>query len=244
MGEPVLEVRDVSKRFRDIQALDHVSLGLERGKIYGLVGRNGAGKTTLMRIICGMSHPTSGCVSLFGQTGEAELCRCRAKMGCLIEGPAVYARLTVIENMTMRALQKGCYDRDEILRDLDMVGLSNVRDRRVRHLSLGTRQRVGIALALVGSPCLLILDEPTNGLDPVGMADMRAMLRALCDQHGVTMLVSSHILSELYQLADDFVLMDGGRVLEEHTHDEFAQMCGSRESLEDYFLTRVAGVRG
>ena len=243
MSELVLEVKDVSKHFHDVQALDHVSLGLERGRIYGLVGRNGAGKTTLMRIICGLSHPTSGCVSLFGQTGEAELCRCRARMGCLIESPAVYTRLTVNENMTMRALQKGCYDRDEILRDLDMVGLSNVRDKRVRHLSLGTRQRLGIALALVGRPSLMILDEPTNGLDPVGMADVRALLRTLCDRQGVTLLVSSHILSELYQLADDFVLMDGGRVLEAHTHDELAQMCGPRESLEDYFLARVRGVQ-
>ena len=197
-----------------------------------------------MRIICGMSYPTSGYVSLFGQTSEAELCRCRARMGCLIESPAVYTRLTVNENMAMRALQKGCYDKDEILRDLDMVGLSKVCNRRVCHLSLGIRQRLGIALALVGSPRLMVLDEPINGLDPVGMTDVRILLRSLCDEQGVTLLVSSHILSELYQLADDFVLMDGGRVLEEHTHDELAQMCGPHESLEDYFLARVAGVRG
>ena len=238
-----LEVRDITKRYRGAlaPALDHVSLSVERGRIYGLVGRNGAGKTTLMRIVCGLSHPTSGTVSVLGQEGERGLCRARTHMGCLIEGPAVYAGLTVFENMAMRAYQKGCYDRAEIVRTLKVVGLAEAQDRRARDLSLGTRQRLGIAMALVGDPALLVLDEPTNGLDPVGMADMRRLLRLLCDQRGTTMLVSSHILSELYQIADRFVLMDKGRIVEEHTHGELARICGSRESVEEYFLKRISG---
>lgn len=122
----VLEVRDVTKRFRGAPApaLDHVSLSVRRGRIYGLVGRNGAGKTTLMRIICGLSHPTSGAVSVFGQEGERGLCRARSHMGCLIEGPAVYAGLTAFENMAMRAYQKGCYDRAGIVRTLVYRSLS------------------------------------------------------------------------------------------------------------------------
>ena len=238
-----LEGRDITKRYRGAlaPALDHVSLSVERGRIYGLVGRNGAGKTTLMRIVCGLSHPTSGTVSVLGQEGERGLCRARTHMGCLIEGPAVYAGLTVFENMAMRAYQKGCYDRAEIVRTLKVVGLAEAQDRRARDLSLGTRQRLGIAMALVGDPALLVLDEPTNGLDPVGMADMRRLLRLLCDQRGTTMLVSSHILSELYQIADRFVLMDKGRIVEEHTHGELARICGSRESVEEYFLKRISG---
>ena len=239
----VLEVRDVTKRFRGAPApaLDHVSLSVGRGRIYGLVGRNGAGKTTLMRIICGLSHPTSGAVSILGQEGEGGLCRARSHMGCLIEGPAVYAGLTAFENMAMRAYQKGCYDRAGIVRTLGAVGLAEAQGRRARDLSLGTRQRLGIAMALVGDPALLVLDEPTNGLDPVGMADMRRLLRLLCDQRGTTMLVSSHILSELYQMADRFVLMDKGRIVEERTHGELARTCGSGESAERYFVGRIMG---
>ena len=121
------------------------------------------------------------------------------------------------------------------------MGLAEARGRRARDLSLGTRQRLGIAMALVGDPALLVLDEPTNGLDPVGMADMRRLLRLLCDQRGTTILVSSHILSELYQMADRFVLMDGGRIVEERTHGELARTCGSGESAERYLVGRIMG---
>ncbi len=225
MDSIVMEVKGITKKYRDHAALDNVSLKLEKGKIYGFIGQNGAGKTTLIRLITGLAFPTSGEIYLWGKTGDAQLQQQRKRIGSLIESPALYPYMTAYQNMEVQRIQKGIPDKSIIDKTLELVGLSDTGKKKVRNFSLGMRQRLGIAIALLNAPEFLILDEPINGLDPVGIKEVRNLIKKLNKEYGMTILISSHILEELYNTATDFVIIDKGRIVEEISEDELNEKC-------------------
>ena len=225
MEESILEAKELTKKYHGTLALDHINLTLRRGEIYGFIGENGAGKTTTMRLITGLSFPTEGRLTLFGKSGEKELQKQRTRIGCMVENPALYKNMTAEQNMEAQRLQRGIPGKECIGETLKLVGLSDTGKKAVRHFSLGMRQRLGIAMALLNDPEFLILDEPINGLDPSGIVEIRELMKRLNRERGITILVSSHILSELYQTATRYILLHKGRVLEELTQSELDEKC-------------------
>ena len=225
MNSIVLEAQGITKKYRETLALDHVDLKLEKGKIYGFIGKNGAGKTTFLRLITGLAFPTEGSLSLFGKSGEKSLQEQRKRIGSLIETPALYPYMTAWQNMEVQRLQRGIPDKSVIDKTLKMVGLDNTGKKKVRNFSLGMRQRLGIAIALINTPEFLVLDEPINGLDPAGMVEIRNLIKELNKEYGMTILISSHLLEELHNTATDFIFIDGGRILEELTYEELNEKC-------------------
>ena len=225
MNSIVLEAQGITKKYRETLALDHVDLKLEKGKIYGFIGKNGAGKTTFLRLITGLAFPTEGSLSLFGKSGEKSLQEQRKRIGSLIETPALYPYMTAWQNMEVQRLQRGIPDKSVIDRTLKMVGLDNTGKKKVRNFSLGMRQRLGIAMALLNTPEFLVLDEPINGLDPAGMVEIRNLIKELNREYGMTILISSHLLEELHNTATDFIFIDSGRVLEKLTYEELNEKC-------------------
>jgi ABC-2 type transport system ATP-binding protein len=206
-----LEVVELSKRFRGgVQALADLSLCVPTGGVYGLLGPNGAGKSSLLRIVTGMVHPDAGSVRLFGEPASVES---RRPLGALIEGPSAYPFLTATAFLQVIADTAGVPAEPAPL--LDRVGLVHAAGRRVGTYSLGMKQRLGLAAALVGRPKLLILDEPTNGLDPEGILDIRRLVRTLADQDGLTVLLSSHLLDEVERVCDRVAILSHGRLLAE-----------------------------
>lgn len=219
----VFRASEVTKRYGGFTALDGLNMELRRGKIYGFIGENGAGKTTTIRIIAGLSRPSAGSISLFGESSEPGLRAARARTGFLIEAPAVYEGMTAAQNLEIQCLLRGLDPEPQIEGALDLVGL-RVGDRRsVKHYSLGMRQRLGLAIALLGDPEFLVLDEPINGLDPSGVHEIRGLLEALNRDHGTTILISSHILAELSQTATDYVFLHRGRVVDQFSAEEFSR---------------------
>lgn len=212
MSEDVLVTRDLSKRYGDHAAVQSMSIRLQRGRVYGLIGRNGAGKTTLMRLISGLSMPTSGGIELFGSGEEAPRQQDLARIGTLIESPSLYGGMTAAQNMHLHRLQRGVPDVAVEQRLLELVGLSDTGKKKVKDFSLGMRQRLGIALALIADPELLVLDEPVNGLDPLGVVEVRRLVRELAAERGMTVLISSHNLPELFQTATDYLIVEAGEV--------------------------------
>ena len=225
MEESILKAEGLTKSYRGTLALDHINLTLCRGEIYGFIGENGAGKTTTIRLITGLSFPTEGRLSLFGKSGEKELQKQRARIGCMVENPALYKNMTAEQNLEAQRLQRGIPGKECIADTLTLVGLTDTGKKTARHFSLGMRQRLGIAMALLNDPEFLILDEPINGLDPSGIVEIRELMKRLNRERGITILVSSHILSELYQTATRYILLHKGRVLEELTQQELDEKC-------------------
>lgn len=215
MPAAVLELKDICKDFGTFHALTDVSLRVEKGKIYGFIGKNGAGKTTLMRIVSGMSNPTSGSVSLFGKTREKDICRERARLGVMLEDRGISPDLTAEQNLRAQMLLKGLDDDSRIREVLEIVGLTNTGSKKFKEFSLGMKRRLTLAATLLSRPEFLILDEPTNGLDPVGIKDIRDLLLRINREHGTTILISSHILRELYEVATDFIFIDAGKIIGE-----------------------------
>ncbi|MBH9979887.1 ABC transporter ATP-binding protein, partial [Bifidobacterium asteroides] len=197
MDDTILDISHASKRFRRFQALDDVSLSINKGEVYGLIGENGAGKTTLMRLITGLSPIQEGTIRLMGHTIGKDS-RILSRIGSIIEAPAAFKKLTVSQNMELTAIQHGLTDDKAIAQTIDFVGLSEKAKTRAGHLSLGQRQRLGLAMAILTRPDFLILDEPINGLDPGGIMEFRTLLDRLNKERRTTILISSHILSELY----------------------------------------------
>ena len=211
--QTVIETKALCKQYGPHTAVDHVELHVPQGCVYGFIGPNGAGKSTTMKMLLGLIHPTAGRVSLLGQdlTEKSRLPLLR-QTGSLIESPAGYLHLTAQENLEIVADLKGVPHKD-IGRVLDIVHLTQDRSRRVGQYSLGMKQRLGIAMALLGSPKLLILDEPTNGLDPAGIQEMRALIRNMPAATGATVLISSHLLGEMEQIVEQVGIIDHGHIL-------------------------------
>ena len=223
MNEYILTTRDITKEFNNHKAVDSLNIHLKKGCIYGFIGRNGAGKTTTLKMLSSLSKPTSGEISMFGLTGN-DCRKVRNKIGCLIEAPGLYPDMSAFENLKIKCLANGVYSKQYVNELLEIVGLSNVGSKTTQHFSLGMKQRLGIALALVGNPELLILDEPTNGLDPQGIIEMRNTLSKLNTERNLTILVSSHILEELAKIATDYGIIHDGKLIKEFTAEELSSM--------------------
>lgn len=214
MSDCMIETVNLTKRYGDQTSVSSLNLHVQRGRIYGLLGRNGAGKTTTMRMLLGLTQPSAGDIRLFGEQLAGHERALLPRIGCMIESPGFYPNLTGTENLQIFARLRGVR-RGAIQDALSVVGLP-YRDKKLfAQYSLGMKQRLAIALAVMHEPDMLILDEPVNGLDPIGIAEMRAFLRKLCDERGKTILISSHILSEMALLADDIGILDRGVLLEE-----------------------------
>lgn len=224
--EYVLEANGLCKRYRNFTALNGLDMHIPKGAIYGFVGRNGAGKTTLIRLICGLQEPAGGSFTLYGvQNTDARIGRCRRRMGAVVESPAIYPDMTAEENIRQQMLVLGLPSPDGTQELLRLVGLGDTGRKKVKNFSLGMRQRLGIAVALAGSPDFLVLDEPVNGLDPQGIIEMRELILTLNREHGITVLISSHILDELSRLATHYGFIDDGRMVREMSAEELEARC-------------------
>ena len=212
--EYCLETQALCKTYGRFRAVDNLSMHVPRGAIYGFVGKNGAGKTTLLRLICGLQRPTAGGYCLYGvpHTDKA-LCAVRRRMGAVVETPSIYMDLPAQENLKQQYRVLGLPSFSGIPALLELVGLQDTGRKKARHFSLGMRQRLGIAMALAGDPDFLVLDEPTNGLDPQGIIEVRELILKLNREFGITVLISSHILGELSKLATHYGFIDGGRIV-------------------------------
>lgn len=222
--EYIVKTQNLNKQFGSNKAVNEVTLHIKRGEIYGFIGRNGAGKTTFMKMISGLSTPTSGSIELFGKSGKSAAIH-YSRIGNLIEQPGLYEGMTAKDNIHLKCLALGIHQPGYEQELLDMVGLKDVGRKKVKQFSLGMKQRLGIALALTGKPDLLILDEPVNGLDPQGFAEVRALLLQLKAEKNMTILISSHILEELYKIADTFGIIHKGSLIQELTKEELDDKC-------------------
>ncbi len=227
MNNTILKVNHLTKTYGTKTALKDVSFTVEKGKIYGFIGENGAGKTTAIRAITGLTSVADGSVELFGASNQKGLEEARKQMGCLVERPILSLNKTAFDNLKLQQFLFGKTDDAKIDAILERVGLGDVRNKKVKDFSLGMKQRLGIALALINRPEFLILDEPVNGLDPMGMVDVRELLRSLCEDDGITILISSHILAELYQLVTDYIIISHGQILETLTKEELDDKCSA-----------------
>ena len=223
MSDYLIETKQLTKIYGEQAAVKNINLHVKRGKIYGLLGRNGAGKTTTMKMLLGLTQPTSGEVKIWGKPLRGNEKKLLPRIGSLIESPGFYPNLTATENLRIFATLRGVPNRNAIKDALDLVGLPYKDKKLFSQYSLGMKQRLAIALAVMHDPELLILDEPINGLDPIGIAEVRSFIRELCDARGKTILISSHILSEISLLADDVGIIDHGTVLEEESLEELEQ---------------------
>lgn len=226
-NEVVLSVEGLYKKYGKNLVVNNASFQLERGKIYGFIGQNGAGKTTIIRMLAGYARPNSGNISIFGDSSPKGLSEGRKKIGFIVENPALYKNMNAYENI---GIQKTLYGiKSDSLADelLTLVGLANVGKRKVKNFSLGMRQRLAIAMALVNSPEILVLDEPINGLDPMGIVEIRELLLRLNRERKITIIISSHILSELHQLATDYIIIHRGQILKKLTLEELDKSCSS-----------------
>ncbi|WP_251319946.1 ABC transporter ATP-binding protein [Flintibacter muris] len=217
MSKIVIETKQLTKQYGTQKSVAELNIHVQRGRIYGLLGRNGAGKTTTMKMLLGLTQPTSGEVTIWGKPLLGNEKKLLPRIGSLIESPGFYPNLTGTENLRIFAALRGLKNQNAIKSALELVGLP-YRDKKLfSQCSLGMKQRLAIALAVMHDPELLILDEPINGLDPIGIAEVRSFIRALCDERGKTILISSHILSEVALLADDIGIIDHGVLLEEES---------------------------
>ena len=220
MSEYIIETHNLTKRYGNQVSVSNLNIHVKQGRIYGLLGRNGAGKTTTMRMLLGLTAPTSGEVKIFGRPMQGNENKILPRIGCLIESPGFYPNLTATENLRIFAELRGINKPNYIKGALELVNLP-YRDKKLfSEYSLGMKQRLAIALAVMHEPEVLILDEPINGLDPIGIAEVRSFIRELCDARGKTILISSHILSEISLLADDIGIIDRGVLLEEESLKE------------------------
>lgn len=225
MEKEILKVSGMTKLYQGKTALNHVSLSIRQGQICGLVGNNGAGKTTLMRMITGTSFWDSGSLVLFGKEQNQKATRERKRLGTLLETPVFFENMSGRQNLEYYRIQLGIPGKQCVEELLNQMGLSDAAEKKVRGYSMGMKQRLGIALALLNHPDFLILDEPINGMDPKGIIEVRNILTRLNQEKGVTMLISSHILAELTNLATHFCFMDKGKVLEEISREALEEKC-------------------
>lgn len=222
----VLKTNALSKNYKNFKALNGLSMSIPKGAIYGFVGKNGAGKTTLIRLICGLQEPTSGDYTLYGRKStDKEIIKSRRRMGAVVETPSIYLDMTATDNLRQQYRVLGLPSFDGLTDILKLVGLENTGKKKAKNFSLGMRQRLGIAIALVGDPDFLVLDEPANGLDPQGIIEIRELILKLNREQQITVLISSHILDELSKLATHYGFIDNGRIVKEISADELEAAC-------------------
>ena len=215
MVDYIIETRNLTKRFGKQTAVNSLDMKIEKGKIYGLLGKNGAGKTTTMCMLLNLSKPTNGEIFFFGKHYKQDPYDVYSKIGSIIETPGFYENLSAFDNLKVFAKLRGDYNKEDIEKALEIVSLTHAKDKKFKNFSLGMKQRLGIAAAIMHNPEILILDEPINGLDPMGIKEIRKLLKDLSEVYGTTILISSHILSEIEAIADVIGVMDGGLLIEE-----------------------------
>ncbi|PGU12382.1 bacitracin ABC transporter ATP-binding protein [Bacillus cereus] len=225
MNSYVLKTNQLSKQYKNHIALNKVNLSIEQGSIYGFIGQNGAGKSTLTRLVTGLAIPTSGTIELFGESRERALVQARKRIGSMIEMPAIYPHMTAAENLEAHRLLKGVPGKECIPKTLSLVGLLDTKEKKAKNFSLGMKQRLSLAIALLGDPEFLILDEPINGLDPMGVVEIRELLKKLNKEKGITILISSHILSEMHLLATHYGFIHKGELIEQMTVKQLEEKC-------------------
>ena len=233
MNENVVEINNLCKTYKDTKAVAHVNMTIKKGDIYGFIGRNGAGKSTTLKMIVGLIFPTSGQIKLFGESRNKFTDR---RIGSLIENPGLYPNLSAYDNMELKAIALGLKDKEKIIELLNLVKLDYKSKKIVKKFSLGMKQRLAIALALLGNPDLLILDEPINGLDPEGIRQIREVIQYLNENKKMTIIISSHILGELSKIATWYGIIRDGQMIEEISAKELDQKC------RDYLLLKVEQV--
>ena len=240
----VISLNNVTKTYKHKgkknTVVDNVSFDIEEGHIYGLIGPNGAGKTTIMKMIGGLAMPTDGEISLFGKKGEKELDKVRDRISFMIEMPIIEGGMTAKQNMEFIRYIRGVADDKRIDEMLEFVGLGDTDDKPVKRFSLGMKQRLGIGMALLPDPDVLVLDEPVNGLDPEGIAYVRHILKRLCVEDKKTILISSHLLTELYELCTDFIIINEGKLIEKLSKEEMIEHARNYVSLKTDRISETA----
>ncbi|MBR6716959.1 MAG: ABC transporter ATP-binding protein [Oscillospiraceae bacterium] len=226
MSDIVLTAQGLTKQYKKQLAVDHVDFQIRKGMVCGLVGPNGAGKTTIMKMFGGLVFPTAGSFSIFGEETEKGLCHARSRMSFMIETPYAKAELSARDNIEKLRLQKGIPDPKRVDEVLELVGLQDAGKKPASKFSLGMRQRLGIAGALLSKPEIMVLDEPVNGLDPEGIIQIRNMLKRLNEEEKVTILISSHLLAELSLLCTDYLFLRKGRLVQEISSEDLHKQCG------------------
>lgn len=229
-----IETRTLTKMYGDKAVVKHLELRIREGEIYGFIGRNGAGKSTTLKMLCGIASPTEGEIRLFGRPVSDPVVRRR--LGVLIEAPGLYQNMTARQNVVMKAKCMGLADEESVDNVLRITGMYGAGRKRVKHFSMGMKQRLGVALALLGNPDLLILDEPINGLDPEGIRELRQLIWKLHEE-GKTILISSHILGELSKISTNYGIIKDGEMIEQLTREELEEKC------QDYFQIEVQDVK-
>jgi ABC-2 type transport system ATP-binding protein len=213
--EYILKTNNLTKAYKGKEVVSNVNMNIKKGEIYGFLGPNGAGKTTIMKMITNLVKPTGGEIELFGEKLTNNSYEVLKRMGTIIEYPVFYEKLTAVENLDIHCEYMGYYDKKAIDRALELVNLKGIDNKAVKDFSLGMKQRLGIARAITTKPEFLILDEPINGLDPVGIKEIRNILKMLSREYGITILISSHILAEIEQIADTIGVISNGRLIDE-----------------------------
>lgn len=229
----VLKTNALCKNYGRFKALNGLSMSVPKGSIYGFVGKNGAGKTTLIRLICGLQEPSAGSYTLYGRKNtEKDIAKSRRRMGAVVETPSLYLEMSAVDNLKQQYCVIGLPSFDGLDDILKLVGLENTGKKKAKNFSLGMRQRLGIAIALVGNPDFLVLDEPVNGLDPQGIIEIRELILKLNRERQITVLISSHILDELSKLATHYGFIDEGRIVKEISAEELENVCRKCTRLE------------
>ena len=232
-NEEMITILNLTKAYKNVRAVDDFSLEIEKGHIYGIIGPNGVGKTTFFKLLAGLAKPSSGRILV--STGES-LEKYREKMSFMIENPYLYEGMTAFENIKIIGGIKGETNEERMRELLELVGLEKTGKKKVKDFSLGMKQRLGIACALTSNPEILVLDEPMNGVDPEGIVELREMLLALHKERGLTFLVSSHILGELFQLSTDFIFIKDGKIAGITDKKELEN---SGKNLEEYYMEEI-----
>lgn len=242
MGEVIIETKQLCKKYGSFYALEDVHFHVKRGSIYGLIGDNGAGKSTLLKLLAGLTYSSSGDMVLLGKHTEVDLEQMRQKIGFLIEQPGYFPKMTVEQMLHYYCIQRGIVERNKIGELIQLVGLKKKAKSKCGSLSQGQKQRLGLAIALLGDPEILILDEPINGLDPTGIIELRALLKQLNEEKNVTIVLSSHILTELEYIATDYGFLSEGTLIEEISAQKLREKCAGCVEMHVTDVEKLAAI--